>query len=125
MQDLIVDALSSKRIPTARKLITLPRLVGEYAKAIRTDRAHAARAGGNSSAKPKSAAAGATPATGVEVERTYRGNMTISGTLSADNGQNGTWSGTLKETLYLTVDGAGNGSGYETFSGNVTLSVGG
>jgi len=124
MQDLVTDKLVSKRIPAASTLNSLPHLVGEYAKAIRTDRDRSALTAGNA-AKPQGASARATPAAGIELDRVYSGTMAISGTLSADNGQNGTWSGSLKDTLYLTVDASGNGTGYESFSGNITLTVDG
>ena len=124
MQDLVTDKLVSKRIPAASRLNSLPRLISEYAHAIRTDRAHPAVAAGDSTAKPKDASARPIAAAGVESERIYTGSMGISGTLSADNGQNGNWTGSLKETLYVTVDALGNGTGYEQFSGYITLHVG-
>jgi len=121
MQDLVTDKLASKGIPAASALNSLPRLVGEYAKAIRTDRD---RPADNFAAKPTAASAHTVPAAGIESDRTYTGSMGIHGTLSADNGQNGNWTGSLKETLYITVDALGNGTGYEHFSGYITLHVG-
>lgn len=73
---------------------------------------------------PASSTSVRAPAAGIELDRTYTGPMAISGTLSADNGQNGNWSGTLKATLHVSVDASGNGTGYESFSGNITLHVG-
>jgi len=125
MQDLVTDTLASKRFPAASRMNSLPRLVADYAKAIRTD--HAPVTAGSAmtkSAMPRRSSARATPAAGIELDRVYTGPMVISGTLSADNGQNGNWSGTLKATLYVTVDAAGNGTGYEHFSGDITLHVG-
>jgi hypothetical protein len=124
MQDLVTDKLASKGIPAAITLSSLPHLIGEYAKAVRTNRNRTAPTVGNKAATPKAASAHATPFGGIESERTYTGSMAITGTLSADNGQNGNWTGSLKETLHLTVDALGNGTGYEHFDGYITLHVG-
>lgn len=127
MQGLKVDTLVSKRIPAASRMSSLPRLVAEYAtRAIRSSRdrpAAMANAPSVKAATPSGGASSVASSIPAEQSRTYSGTMTMSGTLSATSNQSGTWSGTVKNTLFLTVDGSGNGTGYETIDGNVTLTV--
>jgi hypothetical protein len=123
MQGLKVDTLASKRIPVASKISSLPRLVAEYT----TRAARAAKDGPAAVASAPSATAvtqiSAASSVSLEQLRTYSGSMRVSGSLSATSGQSGTWAGTLKDVMYLDVDRSGTGGGYESFSGNVTLSV--
>jgi hypothetical protein len=127
MQGLTIDTLASKRIPAASKMSSLPRLVAEYAtRAIRPGRdGHAAVASAPAAKAATQRSAALVVASSIQLEqsRTYVGYVPVSGPLSATSNQSGTWSGTLKDTMYLTVDSSGNGTGYETFSGNVTLNV--
>lgn len=128
MQDLAIDTLTSKRIPAASQFNSLQRLITENAakpaglgrtRQVATAREPAASAGLIASSNPSH---GALPMTGDQT-RTYIGTMTMSGTLSTTSGQHGTWSGTLQDTMFVSVDRAGNGIGGESFSGNITLTV--
>jgi hypothetical protein len=63
------------------------------------------------------------PAVGVEQAYIYTGQMQMSGSFSDGiSGASATFSGSLKDTLYAVTDSAGNGSGYEIFTGNLTIS---
>jgi len=115
MQGLAVDTLVSKRIPAASRMSSLTRRVAEYAtKAIPTSQdRHAVMANDPTAKAATSRGAVAPAASSVPIEQTrvYAGLMTMSGTFSDSLGQKGTWSGTLKDTLTVTLDAAGNGTG--------------
>jgi hypothetical protein len=128
MQGLIVDALTSKRIPATRKTTSLHRVVAESAtKTVASNHAQSAAVTNDAVvytsytlATPSYAVL---PATSPLQSRIYDGTMKMSGNLSASSGQSGKWSGTLSDEIVMSVDRSGNGSGGETFSGNVTLTV--
>jgi hypothetical protein len=118
MQGLTIDTLASKHIPAASKMSSLPRLVAEYAtQAIRTGQDHSV------AARLVADAARPIPAVSVEQAHTYTGRMQMSGSFSDSvSGANANFSGSLKDTLYAVTDSTGNGSGYEIFTGNLTIS---
>ena len=121
MQDLTIDTLASKRIPAASQMSSFPRLVAEYAtRATRSGEDHNAVMTNDPPAKaatPTGAASRVASSAQVEQTRIYTGLMTMSGTFSDSLGQKGVWSGTLKDTLTVTVDAAGNGTGSEECDG--------
>jgi hypothetical protein len=122
MQGLKGDTLASKRIPAASKMSSLPRLAAEYAeKAAGSNRDHPAATANDMAVK---AASGAVPSVSTEQAHTYTGKMQMSGGFSDDiSGATAKFSGSLKDTLYAFTDSAGNGSGYEVFSGFLTTTV--
>ena len=127
MQGLIVDTLTSKRIPAASRMTPLQRAVAEYAAGAThaNPNRHAALAS-DPAAKAvtsRDAVSHVASAKPPKTTRVYTGMMTITGTLSATNGDKGTWSGTLSDSLSMTVDRSGNGTGYELFSGDITLTA--
>jgi hypothetical protein len=120
MQGLTIDTLASKRIPIASRISSLPHLVAEYAtRAIRAGQDHSVAV----AAKPVADAARSIAAVSTEQAHTYTGRMQMSGSFSDSvSGANANFSGSLKDTLYAVTDSAGNGSGYEIFTGNLTIS---
>ena len=126
MQGLIVDALTSKRIPAASAVSSLQRIVSGFAPEAThaNPNRHAVLANDPAAqaVTSKGAVSHVASAKPPKQTRVYNGKMTITGTFSDTNGDKGTWSGTLSDTLSMTVDRSGNGTGYELFSGNITLS---
>jgi len=127
MQGLLVDMLTSKRIPAASKLSSLKRVVADYAtRAVGANQSrHVVMASDPTvkAATSRGAVSHVVSSTPVEYTRVYDGTMTLSGTISATSGQHGTWSGTLQDSLIITTDRTGNGTGFEIFSGNINLTV--
>jgi hypothetical protein len=127
MQGLIVDALTSKRIPAASRMTSLQRAVAEFAPGAThaNPNRHAALASDPTAnaVTSRGAVSHVDSSKPPKTTRVYDGMMTITGTFSDTNGDKGTWSGTLSDSLSMTVDRSGNGYGYELFSGDITLSV--
>jgi len=119
MQDLVVDKLASKHIPIASRIAALPHLAApERARPLAGENHPTATA-----ARPQPTVARPIAAATPTLTRTYSGSMTLGGTLSDTNHDTGTWSGILHETLIVTVDANGNGTGFETLSGSLGLTV--
>jgi hypothetical protein len=127
MQGLIVDALTSKRIPAASRMTSLRRAVAQYASEAThaNPNRHAAVAGDPTAkaAESRGIVSHVASSRASEVTRVYTGTMTMTGTASGSNGAHGTWSGTMSDSLTMILNGAGSGIGYESFSGDVTLTV--
>ncbi len=127
MQGLIVDALTSKRIPAASAVSSLQRIVSGFApEATHANPNRHAVLASDPAAKgvtSKGAVSHVASSRASEVTRVYTGTMTMTGTASGSNGAHGTWSGTMSDSLTMIVNGAGTGIGYEHFSGVVTLTV--
>ena len=127
MQGLTVDALTSKRIPASRMISFQRTIAGHAPEAIHANPNLSAALATEPSAAMAAAPAGARShsalTTDAQQSVIYDGTMTISGGLTAGSGQTGRWSGTMSDEIVMLVDRNGNGSGGETFSGNVTLTV--
>jgi hypothetical protein len=119
MQGLKVDTLASKRIPTASGLTPFHSPIAEHeTKPLRSSGDHSV------AARLVADAAQPIPAASIEQAHTYTGKMQMSGGFSDGiSGATAKFSGSLKDTLYAFTDSAGNGSGYEVFSGRLTTTV--